>query len=455
MLWLPFDEAQVVGELQVLVERADRLRNGTNQIIQALTPSFNFPRPTITDGTDSVRPATLRGLGPDQVLVLVNGKRRHPSALVHVNGSIGRGSTGVDLNAIPASAIQRIEVLRDGAAAQYGSDAIAGVINIVLKSGQSPLNLSFKGGMTTHSDGELVDASAGYGWSLSGGGSLFATVEYRDRGETNRAGPDPRDQIVTGDGGRNSVTQPNFHWGDADVRDVMTFLNAEIPLVEGGSRSLYAFGGLSRRTGSHGGFFRRAIQDTNWPSIYPEGFLPLIEPDIVDASGTVGVRGVSRGWFWDASGQYRLQQFRLQRDGQFECVAGAVNSAKPDGVLFRFAHSRSVPRQHRLFASGRRWPRRPVDGGVRVRVPGARTTKSSRENRTRISTRDHLTASAAGLLRVRRSFRDSALPMRSTRHATALPRMRISKRMSTTACDWAWRDASSATVTSGAPPTAR
>ena len=109
----------------------------TAQVIQSLAPSFNFPRPTITDGTDTVRPATLRGLGPDQVLVLINGKRRHQSALVHLNGSIGRGSTGVDLNAIPVSAIERIEVLRDGAAAQYGSDAIAGVINIVLKGGVS------------------------------------------------------------------------------------------------------------------------------------------------------------------------------------------------------------------------------------------------------------------------------------------------------------------------------
>ena len=95
-------------------------------MIASLVPSFNFPRPSITDGTDTVRPATLRGLGPDQVLVLINGKRRHQSALVHLNGSVGRGSTGVDLNAIPVSAIDRIEVLRDGAAAQYGSDAIAG-----------------------------------------------------------------------------------------------------------------------------------------------------------------------------------------------------------------------------------------------------------------------------------------------------------------------------------------
>src|SRR3990170_201673 len=106
----------------------------TSEIIQMLAPSFNFPRPSVNDGTDHIRPATLRGLGPDQVLVLINGKRRHNTALVHVNQSVGRGSTSVDFNAIPANSIDRIEILRDGAAAQYGSDAIAGVINIILKS---------------------------------------------------------------------------------------------------------------------------------------------------------------------------------------------------------------------------------------------------------------------------------------------------------------------------------
>lgn len=105
----------------------------TNQILGSLLPSFNFPLPSLTDGTDHVRPAQVRGLAPDHVLVLVNGKRRHTSALLNLNGSTGRGSAAVDLNAIPANAIKRIEVLRDGAAAQYGSDAIAGVINIVLK----------------------------------------------------------------------------------------------------------------------------------------------------------------------------------------------------------------------------------------------------------------------------------------------------------------------------------
>ena len=277
----------------------------TMQIIQALAPSFNFPRPTITDGTDTVRPATLRGLGSDQVLVLVNGKRRHTSALVHVNGSIGRGSTGVDLNAIPASAIESIEVLRDGAAAQYGSDAIAGVINIVLKSGPSPTTLNLKAGSTTHSDGELIDTSVHHGWAL-GSGWLFATAEYRDRGDTNRAGPDPRPQ-----GSVNPVSQPNHHWGDSEATDAMGFFNATVPLNPAGSSTFYAFGGASRREGSHGGFFRRALEDRNHPSIYPDGFLPLIEPEVTDLSLATGVRGERGGWFWDLSAAYGDNEFQF------------------------------------------------------------------------------------------------------------------------------------------------
>src|SRR5687767_1838507 len=119
-----------------VITSADLTQGGyteTSQMLQALVPSFNFPRPSLTDGTDHIRPATLRGLAPDQTLVLVNGKRRHTSALVNVNGSIGRGSVSVDFNAFPSSAIGRVEVLRDGASAQYGSDAIAGVINVILR----------------------------------------------------------------------------------------------------------------------------------------------------------------------------------------------------------------------------------------------------------------------------------------------------------------------------------
>jgi iron complex outermembrane receptor protein len=286
----------------------------TNQIIQALAPSFNFPRPTITDGTDSVRPATLRGLGSDQVLVLLNGKRRHTSALVHVNGSIGRGSTGVDLNAVPASAIESIEILKDGAAAQYGSDAIAGVINLTLKSGAEAWGVDLKSGATTHGDGQLLDASVHKGWSL-GRGWLFATAEYRDREATNRAGPDPNPQ-----GSRDPVSQPTFHWGDAEVSDVMGFFNAQFPLGAQGDTWFYSFGGLSERNGSHAGFFRRANQATNQPSIYPNGFLPLIEPKVTDSSFTAGARGVAGGWFWDLSTQYGDNQFEFN-------VADSLNAS--------------------------------------------------------------------------------------------------------------------------------
>ena len=140
----------------------------TMAVIQRLAPSFNFPRTTIADGSASVRPASLRGLGPDQVLVLINGKRRHTTALVHVNGTMGRGSTGADLNAIPVSAIERIEILRDGAAAQYGSDAIAGVINIVLKSGVAPGRLDVKGGTTATDQGVGEDTTWDGGNSTAG-----------------------------------------------------------------------------------------------------------------------------------------------------------------------------------------------------------------------------------------------------------------------------------------------
>jgi len=303
----------------------------TMQIIQTLAPSFNFPRPTIADGTDSIRPATLRGLGPDHVLVLINGKRRHTTALIHINGTIGRGATGVDLNAIPVATIERIEILRDGAAAQYGSDAIAGVINIVLKSGAQPLTVSARAGMNKgsytevlgaerdFSDGETADVGASYGWKV-GRGTVTVAAEFRNREGTNRAGADTRDQVVAGDAGNNPVPQPNMHWGDSEETDLMTFVNGQIPVNAAETTFLYGFGGYSRRSGSHGGNYRRGIDANNWKQIYPIGFLPLIEPRIGDASATLGVRGAKGEWFWDLSTQYGHN--RLDYD-----VANSLNAS--------------------------------------------------------------------------------------------------------------------------------
>ena len=157
-----------------------------NQTLRQLAPSFNASHQTISDGTDHINPASLRGLGPDQVLVLVNGKRRHSSALVHVNGTFGRGTVGVDLSAIPKAAVERIEILRDGAAAQYGSDAIAGVINIVLKENTESLQLNSLMGTTGEGDGDQVKTDVNYGFALENGGFINVTGEFFDRGRTAR-----------------------------------------------------------------------------------------------------------------------------------------------------------------------------------------------------------------------------------------------------------------------------
>ena len=321
----------------------------TAELIDSLTPSFNFPRPTITDGTDTVRPATLRGLGPDQVLVLINGKRRHQSALVHLNGSVGRGSTGVDLNAIPTSAIDHIEILRDGAAAQYGSDAIAGVINIVLTGGvrrpdvTSNFGLS-KGTFTGNrcsstgqacvpgndidfSDGGLFDVGGSWGFPVARG-SVTVASEYRSHNRTNRASPDPRDQVVAGDAGHNAVSEPNHRWGDPDTRDSMTFVNANVPLNLAQTRFLYAFGGYSRRTANSAGFYRRALDARNLPSIYPLGFLPQIEPTVNDASATAGVRGATGAWSYDVSGGYGHNSFAFTIDNTLNVSLGPSLPAK-------------------------------------------------------------------------------------------------------------------------------
>tara|TARA_R100000935_G_C2840135_1_gene170511 strand:+ start:4578 stop:7436 length:2859 start_codon:yes stop_codon:yes gene_type:complete len=167
-----------------------------NQILNYVAPSFTSNTQTISDGTDHIDPASLRGLGPDQVLVLINGKRRHTSSLINVNGTFGRGSVGTDLNAIPAAAIQRIEVLRDGAAAQYGSDAIAGVINIILNKNVNELTTTVTTGanftknandQTGGVDGETTNISASYGIPLGdNGGFINLSGDFDVREEYSR-----------------------------------------------------------------------------------------------------------------------------------------------------------------------------------------------------------------------------------------------------------------------------
>ena len=277
-----------------LVGAKDLASTGTLELgkaLQELDPSFNFSTTFISDGTDIIRPATLRGLGPDQLLVLVNGKRRHQQALVNVQQTVGRGSAGTDINAIPMSAIHHIEVLRDGAAAQYGSDAIAGVINIVLKEGAGKGLVSASAGTTSEGDGDTWGASAYHGFALgSDGGYLSLAAEARKRGETNRAGLDTL---------RVTPARVTQRIGDSRARDAYLWTNAALPL---GGGELYMFGGASKRTGEAAGFFRPREDARNVPTVYPNGFLPEILTEVRDGSLAVGYRGDLGGdWKFDAS----------------------------------------------------------------------------------------------------------------------------------------------------------
>ncbi len=310
-----------------VITRAEMEQGGyteVSQMLQSLVPSFNFPRPSLTDGTDHIRPATLRGLAPDQVLVLVNGKRRHSSALVNVNGSIGRGSVSVDFNAFPSSAVERIEVLRDGASAQYGSDAIAGVINVILrKDGGWGFDATY--GATKEGDGRDLKLSAFAGTKLGGKGALFVTAYSRTHSPTSRGADDTRQQYFganaagakvaasgnfgagtglsaangTLDSRESSVNRYNHRFGDPRAREEGVFVNGETPLA---GYTAYFFGGATRRHGEGAGFFRRAADDRTVRSIYPDGFLPVIQSNVTDLSVGGGLKGkLDGGWGMDVS----------------------------------------------------------------------------------------------------------------------------------------------------------
>ena len=273
-------------------------RTETAQMIQALAPSVNFPRSAIADGTDAVRPATLRGLGADQVLVLVNGKRRHTTALINVNGTVGRGQSAVDLNAIPASMIDHVEILRDGAAAQYGSDAIAGVINIVLKS-NAPTEVNLQSGVTAVGDGRVMQGSANAGIANSSGGFFHVGLEARDRQFTDRSLADPRSQYFAGDAREATINRINNRHGDGQTSDLVGMFSTGTTF--GNGIDLYAFGGTSRRKASAPGFWRRPNDDRTVRSLYPNGFLPFINSTLWDASTAAGIKGKLAGWSWDLS----------------------------------------------------------------------------------------------------------------------------------------------------------
>ncbi|AKC88220.1 TonB-dependent receptor [Pseudoxanthomonas suwonensis] len=302
-----------------------------SKVLQSLLPSFNFPHPTTPDGNTHIRSATLRGLSPDQTLVLVNGKRRHTSAWVNTGGTVGKGAVSTDLNAIPVSAIERIEVLRDGASAQYGSDAIAGVVNIVLRH-----DAGFEGvashGRTRDGGGDTSKASLNAGFGFPEGGGVHFTVDYRDREAADRALPDTRQQYfgihpVTGlpvalsgsygsgtglapiGGGaladpREATIDRGALWRFADSADTVertVFGNLDKPLGGGHELQVYAFGGYGISDGSSNASLRRSGQPENVRAIYPDGFLPWVDTTSTNHSLAAGIKGRAGDWRWDLS----------------------------------------------------------------------------------------------------------------------------------------------------------
>jgi iron complex outermembrane receptor protein len=310
------------------------------QILQYAAPSFNATKQSGSDGADHVDPASLRGLGPDQTLVLINGKRRHQSSLVNIFGTRGRGNSGTDLNAIPASAIKRIEILRDGASAQYGSDAIAGVINIVLKDAKD----GFTGGITYGA----FSTAVGSGWEAKTGETLW-NVEGKNRldgkdksfdGNTMKI--DMNYGLPIGDNGgylnftteflsKDRTLRPGFSWrqgyGSAAMDGFNFMVNSSIPINP--TTEFYIFGGSNLRHTDAYAFSRGSYADDSLrtvPSLYPNGFSPHITSDIRDVSASAGIRHqMSSGWKVDFSNTFGKNNFHYYITGTNNASIGAAS----------------------------------------------------------------------------------------------------------------------------------
>lgn len=293
--------------------------SGQTSIDQMLTykvPSYNATSQTISDATAHFDPADLRGLGPSRTLVLVNGKRKNQSSLVYINDTPGKGEVGTDMKSIPTAAIERIEVLRDGASAQYGSDAIAGVINIVLKENVDDTNINVNSGITTEGDGFSIGADINSGLKVGENGYVNFTLSYSQQELTNRAGKPGADNLFgvpanDPDFGPWLSKNPDLGMtvGQPEMKNGQVFYNAAFPF-KNNSGEFYAFGGLSIRKGTSFALYRTPywVPDPfnllHAAGTEYQGFQPTFETDIIDFNNSVGVKFDLLGFNADLSGTF-------------------------------------------------------------------------------------------------------------------------------------------------------
>lgn len=280
-----------------------------DQMINYKVQSYNAATQTISDATAHFNPADLRGLGPGRTLVLINGKRKNASALVYINDTPGKGEVGVDMQSIPTGAVERIEVLRDGASAQYGSDAIAGVINIVLKENTEKTSVDLLSGVTTKGDGFNYGFSANTGFNLPNDGYVNVTAAFKHQEKTNRPG-EPGDDKIFGQDSSNPWIQKNkdlkMTVGSPEMTAFEVFYNAGVPFKNGQGK-IYSFGGTTYRRGKSFAIYRTPyfVKDPHnifhKPGTAYNGFQPTFETDIYDHTLGFGVQGNLAGWDVDLS----------------------------------------------------------------------------------------------------------------------------------------------------------
>jgi len=314
-------------------------------------PSFNSTNQTISDATAHFDPADLRGLGPSRTLVLVNGKRKNQSALVYINDTPGKGEVGVDLKSIPAAAIERVEVLRDGASAQYGSDAIAGVINMILKKDVKYTSVNINSGVTAEGDGFSIGADVNTGLSVGdNGGFMNLTLGYYQQEETNRAG-EPGEDVLFGvmaddpDFGQWLSDNPDLGMtvGQPELKKLDMFYNFGLP-SKNGNTTFYTFGGFTSRQGKSFALYRTPywVPDPFFllheEGTEYQGFQPTFETDVRDNTHTVGLEFMLGGFDGDLSGTYGRNAVDYEVNNSLNPALGASSPTSFDVGAYSFSN---------------------------------------------------------------------------------------------------------------------